>query len=85
MIGDITLSATGYPVFKGTDSTQESPVSTEWSYPLIKVVISGEKRVKQWNISNSKDVGVNTRQAVSKLAVGRPLFEVTFWVPDSLW
>ena len=30
-----------------------------------------------------RDVGVNTRPAVGKPA-GRPLFTVTFWMPDSL-
>ena len=84
-MGDTTLSAMGYPVFNDNHSKQETPESTEWSYPLIKVVISGGKGLNQWNISNSRDVGVNTRQAVGKLA-HRPLFTGDFldaW--QSLW
>ena len=45
-MGDTTLSAMGYPVCNDNHSKQETPKSTEWSYPLIKVVISGGKRVK---------------------------------------
>ena len=73
----------GYPVYNDTNWTKESCVSTEWSNPLLKVVISGRNVLNQWNISNSMDVGANTRQVVGKLA-GRPLFTVTFWMPDSL-
>ena len=45
-MGDTTLSAMGYPVFNDNNSKQETPESTEWSSPLIKVEISGRKRVK---------------------------------------
>ena len=60
----------GYPVFNDNHSKQETPESTEWSYPLIKVVISGWKRVKPMEYFEPGDVGVNTRQAVGKPAVG---------------
>ena len=82
-MGDTTLSAMGYPVFNDNHSKQETPESTEWSYPLIKVEISGGKRVNPMEYLEPRDVGVSTRQAVGKLA-GRPLFTVTFWMPDSL-
>ena len=81
-MGDTTLSAMGYPVFNDNHSKQETPESTEWSYPRIKVVISGRKRVNPMEYFEPWDVGVNTRQAAGKPA-GRPLFTVTFWMPDS--
>ena len=82
-MGDTTLSAMGYPVFNDNHSKQETHESTGWSNPLIKVVISGRKRVNPMEYFEPRDVGVNIRQAVGKLA-GRPLFTVTFWMPDSL-
>ena len=83
MIGDTTLSATGYPVSNDNHSKQETPESTGWSNPLIKVEITGRKRFNPMDYFEPGDVGVNTRQAVGKPA-GRPLFTVTFWMPDSL-
>ena len=82
-MGDTTLCAMGYPVFNDNHSKQETPESTEWSSPLIKVEISGRKRVKRMEYVELQGCRVSTRQAVGKLA-GRPLFTVTFWMPDSL-
>ena len=73
----------GYPAFKDNDSKQETPESTELSNPLIRVEISSRKRVNPMEYFEPRDVRVNTRQAVGKPA-GRPLFTVTFLMPDSL-
>ena len=69
-MGDTTLSAMGYPVFNDNHSKQETPESTEWSNPLIKVEISGRKRVNPMEYFEPRDVRLTPGRQWASQPVG---------------